>query len=256
MNTQSVDTPKPVVIVTGGSRGIGAAVCRLAATREYAVAVNFFSDSESANALVEDINRLGGHGIALQGDVSKEGDVRRIFDTAAAELGPLSALVNNAGILETQMDLVDMTASRFDRIFATNVRGSFLCAREAIRHMARSRGGSGGAIVNVSSAASRMGAPHEYIDYAASKGAIDSMTLGLSKEVAAEGIRVNAVRPGLIETEMHASGGEPGRIDRLRSSVPMGRGGSAEEVAHAILWLLSEEASYCTGALLDLAGGR
>ncbi len=256
MNTQSVDTPKPVVIVTGGSRGIGAAVCRLAATRKYAVAVNFFSDSESADALVEDINRLGGHGIALQGDVSKEGDVRRIFDTAAAELGPLSALVNNAGILETQMDLVDMTASRFDRIFATNVRGSFLCAREAIRHMARSRGGSGGAIVNVSSAASRMGAPHEYIDYAASKGAIDSMTLGLSKEVAAEGIRVNAVRPGLIETEMHASGGEPGRIDRLRSSVPMGRGGSAEEVAHAILWLLSEEASYCTGALLDLAGGR
>ncbi len=256
MNTQSVDTPKPVVIVTGGSRGIGAAVCRLAATRKYAVAVNFCSDSESANALVEDINRLGGHGIALQGDVSKEGDVRRIFDTAAAELGPLSALVNNAGILETQMDLVDMTASRFDRIFATNVRGSFLCAREAIRHMARSRGGSGGAIVNVSSAASRMGAPHEYIDYAASKGAIDSMTLGLSKEVAAEGIRVNAVRPGLIETEMHASGGEPGRIDRLRSSVPMGRGGSAEEVAHAILWLLSEEASYCTGALLDLAGGR
>jgi NAD(P)-dependent dehydrogenase (short-subunit alcohol dehydrogenase family) len=256
MNTQSADSTKPVLIVTGGSRGIGAAVCRIAATRGYAIAVNFISSSESAHALVKDIRSLGGQGIAVQGDVSKEEDVSRIFDTATGELGPLSALVNNAGILETQMDLVDMTASRIDRIFATNVRGSFLCAREAIRHMALSRGGTGGAIVNVSSAASRMGAPHEYIDYAASKGAIDSMTLGLSKEVAAEGIRVNAVRPGLIETEMHASGGEPGRINRLRSSVPLGRGGSAEEVAHAIVWLLSVEASYCTGALLDLAGGR
>ncbi len=256
MNSPRKSVTNPVIIVTGGSRGIGAAVCRVAAAKGFSVAVNYLSNISKANVIVEEILGQGGQAIGVQGDVSNPDDVSRIFDVATTALGPLFGLVNNAGILETQMDLVDMTPERFDRIFATNVRGSFLCAREAIRHMAMSRGGSGGAIVNLSSAAARIGAAHEYIDYAASKGAIDSMTLGLSREIAGEGIRVNAVRPGFIDTEMHASGGEPNRIERLRPNIPLGRGGSPEEVANAIVWLLSDEASYCTGALLDLAGGR
>ena len=245
-----------VLVVTGGSRGIGAAVCRIAAGRGYRVVMNYMNNRDRADQVAAEVTGAGGEIVAVQGDVSVEADVLRLFDTAAENFGPVTALVNNAGILEGQMDLVDMAPERLDRVFAVNVRGSFLCAREAIRAMARSRGGRGGAIVNVSSAAARMGSPHEYIDYAASKGAIDTMTLGLSKEVAEEGIRVNAVRPGIIETEIHASGGEPGRIDRVAPMVPMQRAGSPEEVAKTILWLLSDEASYLTGALVDVSGGR
>ena len=244
------------LVVTGGSRGIGAALCRIAARRGYRVAMNYRGNTTRADQVVADVKDEGGTIVPIQGDVSVEADVVRLFEIASAELGPVTSLVNNAGILEGQMDLVDMTPERFDRVFAVNVRGSFLCAREAIRGMARSRGGNGGAIVNVSSAAARMGSPHEYIDYAASKGAIDTMTLGLSKEVADEGIRVNAVRPGIIETEIHASGGEPGRIQRVAPMVPMQRAGTADEVAKTILWLLSDEASYLTGALVDVSGGR
>ncbi len=244
-----------VLVVTGGSRGIGEAVSRLAADRGYQVVMNFRSDRARAELVAADIGSRGGSVHSVQGDVSSEADVVALFEIAAG-LGEIAGLVNNAGILEQQMDLVDMTPERFDRVFAVNVRGSFLCAREAIRRMARSRGGGGGAIVNVSSAAARIGSPHEYIDYAASKGAIDTLTLGLSKEVAVEGIRVNAVRPGIIETEIHASGGDPGRIERIAPMVPMQRAGTADEVAQTILWLLSGEASYLTGALVDASGGR
>lgn len=256
MNKNRESDRAPVLIVTGGSRGIGAAVCREAAQNGYLVVLNYLSNSARAENVAEEVRQQGGHIIAKQADISKEREVTKLFDQASSLQGPISGLVNNAGILEPQMDVVDMTAERIDRIFATNVRGSFLCAREAVRHMAKSRGGQGGAIVNISSVAARLGSPHEYVDYAASKGAIDSMTVGLSKEVAAEGIRVNAVRPGFIDTEMHASGGEPGRLERVRSSIPLGRGGRAEEVASAVAWLLSEKASYCTGAIIDVSGGR
>ncbi len=249
-------TNPPVMVVTGGSRGIGAAVCLLAAQRGYRVVLGYRESRQEAKEVAARASADGGTVLPVRADVSAEADVVRLFDTASEDAGPVTALVNNAGILERQMDLVDMTPDRIDRVFAVNVRGSFLCAREAIRRMARSRGGNGGAIVNVSSAASRIGAPHEYIDYAASKGAIDTMTLGLSKEVAAEGIRVNAVRPGIIETGIHASGGEPGRVERVAPMVPMQRAGSPEEVAHTILWLLSDEASYLTGTLVDVSGGR
>jgi NAD(P)-dependent dehydrogenase (short-subunit alcohol dehydrogenase family) len=252
MNNQS---DHPVLVVTGGSRGIGAEVCRLAASRGYRVVMNFRSSRERAEALADEITARGGQITPLAGDVSAEEDVIALFEYAAG-LGPLAGLVNNAGILENQMDLVDMSAGRIDRVFAVNVRGSFLCAREAVRRMATGRGGKGGAIVNVSSAAARMGSPHEYIDYAASKGAIDTLTVGLAKEVATEGIRVNAVRPGIIETEIHASGGDAGRVDRIAPMVPMQRAGTAAEVARTILWLLSDEASYMTGALVDVSGGR
>jgi NAD(P)-dependent dehydrogenase (short-subunit alcohol dehydrogenase family) len=245
-----------VLIVTGGSRGIGAATATLGARRGYAVCVNYHRERASADRVVSDIAAAGGQAIAVQADVAAEADVIRLFETVDRELGRVTALVNNAGILETQCRVEALTAERLNRILATNVTGSFLCAREAIRRMSTQSGGSGGAIVNVSSIAARTGAPGEYVDYAASKGAIDSFTLGLAQEVAAEGIRVNCVRPGFIYTDIHAAGGEPGRVDRVKQFVPMKRGGQPAEVAQAILWLLSNESSYTTGSFLEITGGR
>jgi len=248
-------TTAGVMLITGGGRGIGAATARLAAQRGYAVCVNYLRNRDAAEKLVGEIEKSGGRAKAVAGDVAREADVIRMFDEAQG-LGTLAALVNNAGVLERQTRLDDMEAARFERVFATNITGAFLCAREAVRRMSTRHGGKGGAIVNVSSMASRLGSPGEYVDYAASKGAIDALTIGLAKEVAAEGIRVNAVRPGVIYTEIHASGGEPGRVDRVKSAVPMQRGGQPEEVARAILWLASGEASYSTGTFIDVSGGR
>lgn len=247
---------KKVVLITGASRGIGAATARLAAARGYAICVNYLKSRAAADALVQELEAGGAEAIAVAADVSVEAEVARLFETVERRLGRLTALVNNAGMLETQMRVDEMDAARLNRVFAANVTSCFLCAREAVRRMSRKHGGSGGAIVNVSSAAARLGAPGEYVDYAAAKGAVDTFTLGLAREVADEGIRVNAVRPGIIYTDIHASGGEPGRVDRIKDSVPMKRGGQPEEVAAAILWLLSDEASYATGAFIDLAGGR
>ena len=227
----------------------------MAGSRGYAVAVNYLQSESAAGAIVERIRKAGGSALAVRGDVSVETDVVELFDRVEDSLGPVRALVNNAGILEKQCQIADVTAGRLTRILGTNVIGSILCAREAVRRMSTARGGIGGAIVNVSSAASRSGSPGEYVDYAASKGAIDTFTIGLAKEVAAEGIRVNAVRPAFIYTDIHASGGEPGRVDRVKEFVPMRRGGHPDEVARAILWLLSDEASYATGTFIDLAGG-
>jgi NAD(P)-dependent dehydrogenase (short-subunit alcohol dehydrogenase family) len=245
-----------VMLITGGGRGIGSATARLAGQRGYAVAVNYRNDAASAQSVVEAIEHAGGRAVAVRGDVARERDVIAMFDAATQALGPVTALVNNAGILEQQMRLDEMDAARFERVLATNVAGVLLCAREAVRRMSTRHGGRGGGIVNVSSVAARLGSPGEYIDYAASKGAVDSLTVGLAREVADEGIRVNAVRPGVIYTDIHASGGEPGRVDRVKSAVPLKRGGQPEEVARAIVWLLSEESSYCTGAFLDVSGGR
>jgi NAD(P)-dependent dehydrogenase (short-subunit alcohol dehydrogenase family) len=253
----------PVLLVTGGGRGIGAATARLAAQRGYAVAVNYAHNADAAEALVAEIRSQGGQAIALQADVADEAQVLRLFAAVDAQLGPLRALVNNAGVVDVPARVDSMDAARLQRMFSINVVGPFLCAREAVRRMGRQGAqlfgpgyGQGGAIVNVSSAASRLGSPGQYVDYAAAKGAIDSMTIGLSKEVAAEGIRVNAVRPGLIETDIHASGGLPDRVRDLSATVPLQRGGTALEVAQAIVWLLSPEASYTTGALVDVSGGR
>lgn len=253
----------PVLLVTGGGRGIGAATARLAAQRGYAVAINYAHNAQAAEALVADIRAQGGQAIALQADVADEAQVLRLFAAVDAQLGPLRALVNNAGVVDVPARVDSMDAARLQRMFSINVVGPFLCAREAVRRMghqgARDFGpgyGQGGAIVNVSSAASRLGSPGQYVDYAAAKGAIDSMTIGLSKEVAGDGIRVNAVRPGLIETDIHASGGLPDRVRDLSATVPLQRGGTALEVAQAIVWLLSPEASYTTGALVDVSGGR
>ncbi len=245
-----------VLLITGGSRGIGAATARLAAARGYFVCVNYRTHQEAAHTLVNEIEASGGRALAVAADISVEAEVTKLFTVIDENMGPIAALVNNAGILERQTRLEDIDAARLQRIFATNVVGSFLCAREAVRRMAKRHGGQGGAIVNVSSAAARLGSAGEYIDYAASKGAIDTFTIGLSQEVAADGIRVNAVRPGFIHTDMHADGGEPERVDRIKDSLPMKRGGSPSEVANAILWLLSDEASYTTGTFIDVAGGK
>lgn len=245
-----------VLIVTGGSRGIGAATAKLAASQGYAVCVNYLTNQQAAEAVVAEIQASGGIAIAMQADLSVEAQIVTLFQRVDQELGPLTALVNNAGILEQQSSLLDMDQGRLQRVFAANVIGPMLCAREAVKRMSVKLGGKGGAIVNVSSAAARLGAAGEYIDYASSKGALDTFTIGLSKEVADQGIRVNSVRPGFIYTDIHASGGEPGRVDRIKDSIPMKRGGQPEEVAQAILWLLSEQASYATGTFIDLAGGR
>ena len=247
---------RKALIVTGGSRGIGAATARLAAERGYAVCVNYRANRAAADAVVAAIAAAGGTAIAVGADVASEPEVVRLFATVDRALGPLGALVNNAGVLERQTRVEHIDAARIDRIFATNVRGAFVCAREAVRRMSTAHGGAGGAIVNVSSRAAELGAPGEYVDYAASKAALDTLTIGLAREVAGEGIRVNGVRAGIIYTDIHADGGEPGRVDRLGPTLPMKRGGDAIEVARAILWLCSEEASYSTGTFIDVAGGR
>ena len=245
-----------VILITGGSRGIGAATARLAAERGYTVCVNYRSNNAAADEVVAGIAAAGGTALAVGADVASEPDVVRLFATVDARLGPIAALINNAGILERQTRVEHIDAARLDRIFATNVKGAFLCAREAVRRMSTAHGGAGGAIVNVSSRAAQLGAPGEYVDYAASKAALDALTIGLAREVAGEGIRVNGVRAGIIYTDIHADGGEPNRVDRLGPTLPMRRGGDAIEVARAILWLASDEASYSTGAFIDVAGGR
>ncbi|MEO8118344.1 MAG: SDR family oxidoreductase [Rhodoferax sp.] len=246
----------PTLLITGGSRGIGAATALLAAQRGYAVAVNYSTNSLAADEVVRQIRASGGQAITVQADVGVEAQVMAMFDTIDAKLGPLTALVNNAGVVDVAARVDEMSVARLRRMFDINVLGSFLCAREAVKRMSTRHGGTGGAIVNVSSVAARLGGAGQYVDYAASKGAIDAFTVGLAKEVALEGIRVNAVRPGIIETDIHASGGQPDRARQMAPLVPMQRAGSALEVAQAIVWLLSTESSYSTGALLDVAGGR
>ena len=246
----------PTLLVTGGSRGIGAATALLAAQRGYAVAVNYTTNSLAADEVVRQIRAQGGNAITVQADVGDETQVMAMFQKIDAKLGRLTALVNNAGVVDVAARVDEMSVARLKRMFDINVLGSFVCAREAVKRMSTRFGGSGGAIVNVSSAAARLGGGGQYVDYAASKGAIDTFTAGLAKEVALEGIRVNAVRPGIIETEIHASGGQPDRIRQMAPLVPMQRAGSAEEVAQAIVWLLSDDASYTTGTLLDVTGGR
>ena len=242
-----------VMIVTGGSRGIGAATARLAATRGYAVCVNYRKERGAAEALAREFD---GKAIAVAADVAEEADVVRLFETVDRSLGPVTALVNNAGIVDLGTRVEAITPARLQRMFAVNVFGSFLCAREAVKRMSRRHGGKGGVIVNVSSIAAKLGGPGEYVDYAAAKGAVDTFTVGLAKEVGTEGIRVNAVRPGIIRTEIHLSSGDPGRVERIGAVAPLGRPGEAEEVARVILWLASEESSYMSGALVDVSGGR
>ena len=250
----------PLVLITGGGRGIGAATARLAAAQGWDVAINYARDEAAAEAVADTVRTLGRRALTLCADVADEGQVRAMFATldrhAQEGLGPLAGLVNNAGIVDVAARVDEMTGLRLQRMFAVNVFGTMVCAREAVRRMSSRHGGAGGAIVNLSSAASRLGSPGQYVDYAAAKGAVDSFTLGLAREVAAEGVRVNAVRPGVIATEIHASGGQPERATRLAPTLPMQRAGTADEVAQAIVWLLSPAASYTTGALLDVGGGR
>jgi len=245
-----------VAIVTGGSRGIGAASAILAAQNGYRVCVNYASNREAADSVVAAIARTGGTALAVPGDVAVEADVVRLFETAERELGPITALVNNAGVVDHPCRVDAMSYERLMRMMTINIVGSFMAAREAVKRMSTRHGGKGGAIVNLSSVAAKLGAPGNFVDYAASKGAIDSFTIGLALEVAKEGIRVNAVRPGIIDTDIHASGGMPDRVAQMRDALPMGREGSAEEVAEAILWLLSEKSSYTTGAIIQVSGGR
>ena len=245
-----------IIVITGGSRGIGAATAYLAADRGYKVCVNYRNNHAAAQAVVDKINQQGRKAVVIAADIAIEAEVVTLFNTVDSQLGTVTALVNNAGILERQTRLENLDADRLNRVFATNITGAFLCAREAIKRMSTRHGGPGGAIVNVSSVAARLGAPGEYVDYAASKGALDTMTLGLAKEVATEGIRVNTVRPGFIYTDIHGDGGDPNRVDRIKDSLPMKRGGQPLEVAQAILWLLSDEASYTTGTFIEVAGGR
>lgn len=245
-----------VLLVTGGGRGIGAATARLAASKGWTVAVNYTANSLAADEVVRGIRELGGSAITVQADVADEAQVMAMFQKIDAKVGRLSGLVNNAGVVDVSARVDEMSLGRIKRMFDINVIGSMLCAREAVRRMSTKHGGEGGAIVNVSSAASRLGSPGQYVDYAAAKGAIDAFTIGLAKEVGGEGIRVNAVRPGLIETDIHASGGLPDRVRDLQHLVPMQRGGTADEVAQAIVWLLSDAASYTTMSLLDVSGGR
>jgi len=247
---------RKVLLVTGGSRGIGAATSILAAQKGWAVAVNYTANAQAADEVVAQIKKAGGEAMSVQADVANEGQVLAMFEKVRATLGPLQGLVNNAGVVDVSAKLDQMSMDRWRRMFDINVLGSMLCAREAIRQMSTLHGGKGGSIVNLSSAAARLGGPGQYVDYAAAKGAIDSFTVGLSKEVAAEGIRVNAIRPGLIDTDIHASGGVPNRVKELEHLVPIKRGGSAMEVAQAIVWLLSDEASYTTMSLVDVSGGR
>ncbi|MGM3172896.1 SDR family oxidoreductase [Dickeya lacustris] len=245
-----------ITLVTGGSRGIGRATALHLARMGHWVAISYLHQYQQAQQVVAEICASGGRAIAIQADIADEQQVIALFSDIDRQLGTVTGLVNNAGVLRPQASIEALDAARLNALFATNITGYFLCAREAVKRMAHRHGGRGGAIVNVSSAASRLGSPHEYIDYAASKGAVDSMTRGLALEVAAQGIRVNAVRPGFIYTDIHADGGEPGRVDRVRQAIPMQRGGQPEEVANAIGWLLSNEASYVTGSFIDLAGGK
>lgn len=244
-----------IVLITGGGRGIGAATARLLAEKFYAVCINYVTNRTAADSVVAEITGTGGRAIAVPGDVSVEADVLRLFETVDRELGTLNALVNNAGIIAWQSRLENMDGARMARIFATNTLGSLMCAREAVKRMSTRNGGAGGAIVNLSTGLTRSGAPNMYIDYAASKAAIEAMTAGLAREVAGEGIRVNAVRPGLIDTEIHAEGGDPDRASKAKDIVPMKRAGEPAEVARAIAWLLSDEASYSTGTIIDVSGG-
>jgi len=251
-----IQSPPMIALVTGGGRGIGAETARLVAARGYAVCVNYRANRAAAEAIVAEIEGRGGHAIALRADVSIEAEVVAMFEAIDERLGRVTALVNNAGIIDRQTRVEHLDAARITRMLATNVTGAFLCAREAVRRMSTAHGGAGGAIVNVSSRAAQLGSPGEYVDYAASKAAVDALTIGLAKEVAREGIRVNGVRAGIIDTEIHATGGEPARVARLGPQQPMGRGGAAIEVARAIVWLLSDEASYTTASFIDVAGGR
>lgn len=246
----------PVLLITGGGRGIGAAVARLAAAQGWDVALNAVRDMASAQAVAAEVQALGRRALAVQADVSDEAAVQALFTRVDAELGPLRGLVNNAGVVDIAQRVDEMSLARWQRMFAINVQGTFLCTREALRRMSTQHGGTGGSIVNLSSAAARLGSAGQYVDYAAAKAAIDTFTLGVAREVAHEGVRVNAVRPGIIDTDIHASGGQPDRVQRMAPQVPMQRAGTAEEVAQAVVWLLSDQASYTTGSVLDVAGGR